>query len=401
MHAGMHRADNISDFSRLRVSLQPAELRELVKVWCCFYVAVENAATMTGQEPYFHKDATIEQASEATNPLDLPEAVHCAVMAQQFCNKVHRAMTEVERQQGPVPQSSRVSVLEDLEQIHLLAARFQLRAYWLFHDEESAARRNGVIKAYEDATNLVSGFAVRHRTDSPFKYLPFARYQLCFTIGVFVSKVSSSSYRPFLDVEKGKRALDICVSFCKQCSVEDNDLPGRTTKILAQIWNLHREQPDTGLDPPRLSVKCRLLVSIVFDSLWLWRAKYAGQPGNGAPKFPPPFMSPAFTDISNTASPGLRHPSAVSPTRHGTESTTDQSPDPLNLPVPSRVVPPIRSTAEGPMPDPTQEAFEAVTEDDGIMWDITILNSNLMSFDELDPYPNHAIEDDSWLQSLN
>lgn len=42
MHAGMHRADNISDFSRLRVSLKPTELRELVKVWCCIYVAVEK-----------------------------------------------------------------------------------------------------------------------------------------------------------------------------------------------------------------------------------------------------------------------------------------------------------------------------------------------------------------------
>lgn len=41
-HAGMHRADRISDFSRLPVSLQPAELQELVKVWCCIYIAVER-----------------------------------------------------------------------------------------------------------------------------------------------------------------------------------------------------------------------------------------------------------------------------------------------------------------------------------------------------------------------
>lgn len=398
---------------------------------------------MTGQEPYFHKDTTIEQASEATNPFDLPEVVHCGIMAQQFCNQVHRAMTEVETHQRPGTQSSRVSVLEDLERqlqtlevlladakhgksttlyscgMHLYltmstetqraSARFQLRAYWLFHDEDSAARRKGVIQAYDDAINLVSSLAASHETDGPFKYQPFARYQLCFTVGVFVSKVSSSSYGPFLDVDRGKRALDLCVSFCKQASIEDNDLPGRTTKILAQIWNLHRELPTAGLEPPRLSVKCRFLVSIVYDSLWLWRAKYAGQPGNGAPNFPPPFMSPAFTDRSSVTdrssipSPCLRRLSGISPTHQESGSTTDQSPGALNIPVPSRLDPPIPSTVDGPMPDQAPESFEHVPlePDDNTMWDITILNSNLMSFDEFDPYPPHAIEDNSWLQSLN
>lgn len=288
-----------------------------------------------------------------------------------------------------------------LAEIHLLSARFQLRAYWLFHDEESAARRNGVLKAYDDAIHLVSRFAAEHQADSPFKYLPFSRYQLCFTLGVFVSKVSSSSYRTLLDVEKGKRALDICVSLCKQSSVEDNDLPGRTTKMLAQIWNLHREQPDAGLHPPQLSVRCRLLVSILFDSLWLWRAKYVGQPGNGAPKFPPPFMSPAFSDMSSTASPNLRRPSVISPARRETGSNSDRSPDTFPLPLQVAVAPPGPPTTEELMPDSTQDILDTVVEDDGMMWDIAILNSNLMSFDELDPYPTHSIEDDTWLRDLH
>lgn len=74
-----------------------------------------SAATMTGQEPFFNKDATIEQASEAANPFDLPDTIHSAVTAQQFCSKVHRAMTEFETLPKPASPLSRISAMEALE----------------------------------------------------------------------------------------------------------------------------------------------------------------------------------------------------------------------------------------------------------------------------------------------
>jgi transcriptional regulatory protein LEU3 len=46
MHTGLHRPDILTHYSRTRSSLDPAKLREAVKVWCCTYVAIEGCVTL-------------------------------------------------------------------------------------------------------------------------------------------------------------------------------------------------------------------------------------------------------------------------------------------------------------------------------------------------------------------
>jgi hypothetical protein len=42
MHTGLHRPDILTQYSRTRSTLEPAKLREAIKVWCCTYVAIEG-----------------------------------------------------------------------------------------------------------------------------------------------------------------------------------------------------------------------------------------------------------------------------------------------------------------------------------------------------------------------
>jgi transcriptional regulatory protein LEU3 len=42
MHTGLHRPDILTHYSRVRSSLEPAKLRDAVKVWCCSYIAMEG-----------------------------------------------------------------------------------------------------------------------------------------------------------------------------------------------------------------------------------------------------------------------------------------------------------------------------------------------------------------------
>jgi hypothetical protein len=122
--------------------------------------------------------------------------------------------------------------------------------------------------------------------------------RVLFTATVLISKVVHSSYHPYVDADLAKRAFSTAVAMFKRCCVEDNDLHGRTTKVLAQLWSIHSRLSEENQQPPSLALKSRLFFSITHDALWQWRREYAGKPNSGAPSLPPPLLSPSVTTIS-------------------------------------------------------------------------------------------------------
>lgn len=173
----------------------------------------------------------------------------------------------------------------------------------MFDDTETPARREGIIKAFNTGMRLIEEVQLGKTNGSPVKYLTFLTLRLCLTAATFLSKVLHSAYRQHVDIERGTNAFNATISICKQCCVEDNDMNGRATKYLAQLWTIHTTMVENSQQPPSLSIKSRLFFSIVHDSLWLWREKYAGQPNNGAPSLPPPLISPTASKTYLDPSP--------------------------------------------------------------------------------------------------
>jgi hypothetical protein len=60
-------------------------------------------------------------------------------------------------------------------------------------------------------------------------------------------------------------------------SVSSNDLPERLAEVLAQMWRLgggtqQSAGNNTDVDDSlRLKVRCRMSMSLLFDSVWRWR----------------------------------------------------------------------------------------------------------------------------------
>ena len=373
MHTGLHRPDLLADYSRVRFSLGQAQLREAIRSWCCIYLAIEGVATGNGQQPYFSGDRTIEQASIESNPYELPETLHQAVIVQIFCTKVHSAMYDLDRAAGSATQPTRSSLLKLLEQdlqeleqrlatrqchrtrVHFLAACVQLRAYWLFDDEDSSTRREGVLKAYDSAVRLISELQSGDSDGTPVRYITFLTSRVCFTAAVLISKVIHSSYAQYVDIEHGKQVFNTSISLFRQCGVEDNDIHGRVTKVLSQLWSIHMGLAGHTQHPPRLSLKSRLFFSIAHDALWQWREEYAGKPNNGAPSLPPPIMTPSSTMTFGGLSP-------VSPVR--------------SEPLPN-------SSSQEVNGDPIADQMPLVPEQDD--WTIGLLPQSAMQFDVLFP----------------
>lgn len=190
----------------------------------------------------------------------------------------------------------------DRASIYYSAVNFQLKAYALFDDEDSDARRSAVLTAFTAALGYVDALRQGDKGDVPMRYLPFPILRMCFTAAIFISKVLHSSYGQFLNQDLAKAAFATCISVHKQCSVEDNDMDGRVTTILPQLWAIHRDLFETSpAMPPRLSLRSHSFLSIAHDGLWQWRAVYACKPSNGAPSIPPPLISPVSMGLKSPA----------------------------------------------------------------------------------------------------
>ena len=83
----------------------------------------------------------------------------------------------------------------------------------------------------------------------------------------------------YVDAEKGKASFFSAVNILRKVSVANNDLPGRTSGVLAQLWSSDKifRRPD-GSHYFRLRVRSRLAMGIVYDCMWWYRSEFGGQP---------------------------------------------------------------------------------------------------------------------------
>lgn len=97
-------------------------------------------------------------------------------------------------------------------------------------------------------------------------------------------KLLNSFFANHIDVAYGRNLFTRSIQAIRSCSVSTNDLPSRLAEVLAQLWrasgagsrklNSGNVSIDNSL---QLKVKCRMSMSLVFDSVWRWREESQAQ----------------------------------------------------------------------------------------------------------------------------
>ena len=187
-------------------------------------------------------------------------------------------------------------------EILLGLAGIQLRAYHLLDSPASEYSKQGLIKAYNSALNVITKVEASENERNMILHAPNFYMQTCCIAAIIIMKVSNSSYSRYIDVGRGKRAFNAVISMSRRCCTEDNDLMGRMSKILAQLWNVHHSLAMEGEREPSSRIQSRSFASILHDSLWLWRERFGGQPGNGAPPLPSAVMSASKVTAASASS---------------------------------------------------------------------------------------------------
>ena len=121
--------------------------------------------------------------------------------------------------------------------------------------------------------NMPAAFHIQHATN----YI----LQMIIAAGFALLKLLNSFFANHVDLDYGKSLFKQTIWMIRTISVSTNDLASRLAEVLAQLWKSggagaavpkrSNEVTDSSL---QLKVKCRMSMSLVYDSVWRWREEF-------------------------------------------------------------------------------------------------------------------------------
>ncbi|OAG41792.1 hypothetical protein AYO21_04027 [Fonsecaea monophora] len=315
LQIGLHRPTHAQDFSKFRVELREVELQDRVVVWSVCNIVAQRICTAYGQPPLSIYDWTLGPKPIETNPnYELPAPIFNRLLIEKFVDKVSRTLymnphdpvglaTDTER---PTYVSFLAHELEELEdrlrkdtspitKVYLKAAALHMRLSAFFSPSSLPSYRTDMLKLYYATTDFLEtclslesnvsvnlpssyshGLSLSHATNYIFHMMLGAGFSLLKLMHNFLGEHE-------LDTKGASELLSRTVWALRNMSVVENDLAERLSEVLAQVWksgrvraepnrnNIGEGGPDDSL---QLKVKCRMSMSVVFDSVWQWRQNF-------------------------------------------------------------------------------------------------------------------------------
>ena len=160
---------------------------------------------------------------------------------------------------------------QDLTKVQIYCIQLQLQVFYFFEGIHAQKRREGLLKCYETASTLIETILLAEADQNSVVYAPYQMYRLVLVAGIVLMRVLNSSYSNLVDFQVGRRNFNTSIRILRQCSLQDNDNPGRGSKILSQLWIHYQNSPTIRENQPNMQIRTRLGASILHDSLWIWR----------------------------------------------------------------------------------------------------------------------------------
>jgi hypothetical protein len=149
-----------------------------------------------------------------------------------------------------------------------------------FFDDPSLPGYRERLLALHSATCNFLESALNLETDvgPVLPYTPYYIFQMMLAGGFALMKLCKSFFSAHIDLEYTKRLFNRTIWSIRSISVSNNDLPQRLTEVLTQMWKQGGSptpRPASSAsevdDSLQLKVRCRMSMSLVYDSVWRWR----------------------------------------------------------------------------------------------------------------------------------
>ncbi|KAI9732901.1 MAG: hypothetical protein M1834_003841 [Cirrosporium novae-zelandiae] len=308
MQIGLHRPTHAQDFSKVRVELREEEVRDRVRTWAVCNIVAQRVATGYGQPPCTLIDQTLAECPDDPN-FRLPEELDTMLRIEDFVNYVTQSFYC--NRHGPEglgllrneAMGSMISILsvnsnplekelgvKDLGINHLYyqASQLHLRLGVLFDSFESTTYMQDLLALYSAATSFLdTAFQIDTTTETPLAYTTNYILQMFLAAGFALHKLLNSAFATHVDAMQGRNLFSRTIAAIRSISVMNNDLPQRLAEVLAQLWSgagsgvRNQFTIDSAMDNSlRLKVRCRMSMSLLYDSVWRWREDFQAKGAN-------------------------------------------------------------------------------------------------------------------------
>ncbi|KAL9631657.1 MAG: hypothetical protein Q9164_005768 [Protoblastenia rupestris] len=315
MQIGLHRPSHAQDFTKFKIEFMEDELRDRVRTWASCNAVAQRVATGYGQPPSTFYDWTLAPSGVFEPGFILPKDAQNRLLIERFNNKVTEALYR--NRSDPVGLASdeeRSTLTKFLAQdydeverslqipdsfsfLYLRASGLHFRLSILFASPNSKDYNDGLFSLWRATTAfLESAFSLEPSAGIPLAYSTNYVLQMIIASGFTLLKLLNSFFASFIDLDYGRRLFTETIRAIRAISVIKNDLPSRLAEVLTQLW----KGSGAGSKSPQLAsnvmenslqlkVKCRMSMSLVFDSVWRWREEFQAQGrGNLEGIIPPP-----------------------------------------------------------------------------------------------------------------
>ena len=324
LQIGLHRPSHAQDFSKFRVELREAELQDRVVVWSVCNIVAQRIATAYGQPPLTIYDWTLGPKPIEHNPnYELPAPILNRLLIEKFVDRVTRVLYMNDKDPvgltGDKDRSQYIKLLLDhldhledqlrrdtspITKIYLKAAVLHMRLSAFFSPPSLESYREDLLELYHATTDFLEsclslenessvslpssythGLSLSYGTNYIFHMMLAAGFSLLKLMHNFLSQHE-------LDMRGASDLLTRTLFALRSMSTSEDDLAERLAEVLAQVWKSGRVRAEpshnigdqTRDDSLQLKVKCRMSVSLVFDSVWRWRKNFrfqGGKPSEG------------------------------------------------------------------------------------------------------------------------
>lgn len=179
-----------------------------------------------------------------------------------------------------------------ITRMYLRAAGLHLHLSIFFDDPTTKNYLQGLSSLYVATTAfLEAALGLEPSVGPGLSYSPNYIYQMTLAAGFTLLKLCKSFFAIHIDMDYTKSLFNRTIWALRSMSVTNNDLPVRLAEVLAQLWKMGSLPPPqqhgnkgTGQsekdDTLRLKVRCRMSMSLVFDSVWRWREDFQARGKN-------------------------------------------------------------------------------------------------------------------------
>ena len=266
-----------------------------------------RVATGYGQPSHTLYDWTLgPSAAKSDSNFALPPIIRDHVRIERFVEKVSSSLysnqqdpvglaSDDERQTLVKVLASEYSELEEdimrdaspVTEIYLRAAHLHLHLNAFFSPPSRPSYNTELVKLYSATQALLESCLGLEDTTSGTPSTPSLAYgsnyifQMMLAAGFALMKLHASFiYQVGLEPESARKLFSRTVWALRGMSVQENDLAQRLAEVLVQVWKGTRtgsskdgrDTPQSHIDSSmQLKVRCRMSVSLVYDSVWRWR----------------------------------------------------------------------------------------------------------------------------------